>query len=274
MSLTSFLRNNQDVRERFRQEFPKPKFSSKKELLAPPRSRRYSLVGTAFDYLLRFYLQYLNRNVLDKGYWIAELALEPLADYPGLHKKGVKIITQAKRNLAKFLKTGEINDALIASALSLGQLDPIYRAGVGYESIGVIHKNEISDLRKLISIVEPNLFTAQKLCVTNPIFGSASRIVGGADADLIIDDTIIDIKTTKELKLKGRDFHQIMGYYVLHQIGGVLGIKPKLKIKKVAIYFSRFAYMHVYEIKDIITPSTFPGFIKWFKKRAKKDMMH
>ena len=96
MSLTSFLRNNQDVRDRFRQEFLKPKFSMKKEIVAPPLSNRYSLVGTAFDYLLRFYLQRLNPNTIEKENWVAETAVNRLAGYSRLHRKGRKIIKKAK----------------------------------------------------------------------------------------------------------------------------------------------------------------------------------
>ena len=57
MSLTSFLDNNPDVREQFKQEFHKPSLRVKKDLLAPPLTKRYSTVGTAFDYLLRFYVK-------------------------------------------------------------------------------------------------------------------------------------------------------------------------------------------------------------------------
>jgi biotin operon repressor len=88
VSLTSFIRDNTDVRERFQQEFQKPKFSVKKDMVAPPLTTRYSLVGTAFDYLLRFLLQRVNSNTIDKGYWVAEKALELLADDQTLFSKG------------------------------------------------------------------------------------------------------------------------------------------------------------------------------------------
>ena len=92
MSLTSFLKDNADVRERFRQEFKKPEFLAKKELAAPPLTTRYSTVGTAFDYLLRFFIQHLNPHTIDKGYWVAETAVELLADDAKLYAKGEKII--------------------------------------------------------------------------------------------------------------------------------------------------------------------------------------
>lgn len=96
-------------------------------------------------------------------------------------------------------------------------------------------------------------------------------MVGGADADLVIDDTIIDIKTTKNLTCLPRDFHQLIGYYVLHQIGSIGELEPKLRINKFAVYYSRFVYLHIFEVKEIIESDAFPKFIKWFETRARKE---
>jgi hypothetical protein len=80
MSLTSFLLNK-DVQERFYQEFPMPRFTTKLEILAPPLSNRYSLIGTAFDYLLRFYIKNLNPDVVSYK-WIAEHSIShPLSPF-------------------------------------------------------------------------------------------------------------------------------------------------------------------------------------------------
>jgi hypothetical protein len=270
MSLTSFLRNK-DVHERFRKEFIKPRLSIKKDILAPSLSTdRARLVGTAFDYLFRFYLQHLNPNAVCRR-WIAEEALTRLATDQGLHKKGQKIIEGARKNVNEFLKSGRITDELIRSSVLLAGLDPIVRAGVGHENIGLVYKHDVQDLRNLIGVIEPRLFKAKKLCLLNPTFGEASLLVGGADADIVIDDTIIDIKTTKNLACLPRDFHQLVGYYVLHQVGSIGELKSKLRINKFAVYFSRFAYLHIFEVKEIVESDGFPKFVKWFETRARKE---
>ncbi|RLF49233.1 MAG: hypothetical protein DRN20_02680 [Thermoplasmata archaeon] len=61
MSLKSFLKNK-DVKDVFEQEFKKPRFKSQTELLAPPLTNHYGLVGTAFDYLLCFYIKTISHN--------------------------------------------------------------------------------------------------------------------------------------------------------------------------------------------------------------------
>jgi hypothetical protein len=70
MSLSSFLEKS-DVRARFRQEFSKPKLVENRNLLAPPLTVNYRLIGTAFDYLMRFQLKARNPQAIEQ-YWVAE----------------------------------------------------------------------------------------------------------------------------------------------------------------------------------------------------------
>ena len=288
MSLTTFLKTK-DVKERFCQQFNMPKLTVEKALLAPPLSNRYSLVGTAFDYLMRFYLKWLNPDAATSK-WVAELSItHPLSPLlkdvvvkyetreiisyteTELTRKAHWILEQAKTDYSTYLSSGQISQQLLESALRLAQLDPIFRARFVDENLGTVYKEDIDDLRQLMSIVESGLFKAIHLCLLNPTFGEASRLVGGADADLLIDDKIIDIKTTKNLQLKRDYFDQLIGYFVLHEIASIGGLEPKPKISTVGIYFSRHAYLYTLELQDIIDAETFPGFVSWFIDRAKQE---
>ncbi len=269
MSLTTFLAKP-DVRAKFSSEFAKPKLQVKREIVAPPLTKRYSLVGTAFDYLMRFHIEYLNPQFIKKQGWIAEAALHLLSDE--FLEKGEAIVAKAKTNLNCFLETGKYDDELLKSALLLAGLDPIFRAGVGQEYIGLIDEQDVQDLRKLISAIDLQIFKAEKYCLLNPTFGKASLLVGGADADLIIDGSIIEIKTTKSLELTRDYFNQLIGYYILYMLGGINGERCSPEISKLAIYFSRYAYFHVIEIDEIISHESFPHFVKWFEKRASQDL--
>ena len=240
-----------------------------KEIIAPPLSKRHSTVGTAFDYLLRFLIERLNPQTIDKGYWVAETSVELLKkNDAGLYAKAKTIGAQARNHLAQYLNTGQMSNELVKAALLLASLDPIYRAGVGHEMIGDVHKDDMQDLKNLLKAVDQKAFTSKKLCLINPTFGPASVLVGGADADLVIDETIIDIKTTKKFSLDRSAFDQVLGYYVLHQIASIGKLSPKPTITKVAIYFSRYGYLHVMPLGELINKKTFPEFVRWFKGRA------
>jgi hypothetical protein len=95
------------------------------------------------------------------------------------------------------------------------------------------------------------------------------KLVGGADADIIIDDMIIDIKTTKHLRLLPEDYYQLIGYYVLSLLGKLNGGRSRGKIKRLGIYFSRYGYLYTFNVKDIIiNPGSFATFLEWFQQKA------
>lgn len=269
MSLTRFLAKP-DVRAKFSSEFEKPKFQVKKEIVALPLTKRYSLVGTAFDYLLRFHLEYWYPQFIQKESWVAEGALRYLrGDYL---KLGKGLIKYAKDNVQRFLETGRCDYKLLKSALLLGGLDTVYRTGFGEEYLGEVHRPDVKDLGNLIAAVDMQIFTPQKRLLLNPGFGRASLLVGGADADLIIDDMLIDIKTSKKLEFSKDHFHQLIGYLTLYYLNGVIERKKSLpEINKLAIYYSRYSYLHVIPVESVTSPENFAQFGKWFHKRAKTD---
>lgn len=278
--LTSLIKLK-DVREKFDQEFGRPKFSVVKSLLVPPLSGRSSLVGTAFDYLLRFHLKRLNPQSIERRPWVAEKTLmfyeeewEDLWPSDKVNfRKIKKIISDAHTSLSFFVENGILSDAIIKSVLELATVDAFERSGNGENLIGITHQEDMQELRSLFQFVKDEDFKTSKLCLLNPTFGLASALVCGADADLVINETLIDIKTTKSLKLEAAAFRQLIGYYILHQLGSVGELEPKPHISKLAIFFSRFGYMHTIHVRDIVNPKTFPNFLIWLEKRAKEEFL-
>jgi len=280
MSLRTFL-NSKDVRARFSEEFIKPKFGLKKEILAPPVTKHYSLVGTAFDYLMRFYIKQLHPKAITKE-WVAELSTEAMREmgfalnsqkYPipidnNLLVKADAMLSQAKKAYSNYIQSREINDELIRCTILLAQLDTYFRAGIIDEDFGIIDDDDVIDLRRLISIINPDSFKAKELCLLNPTFGEASELIGGADADLVIDNVLIDIKTTSKLEFKRDHFNEIIGYYTLYKIGGIPDAPIEPKIENLGIYYSRYGELYTFPVTGVIPASKFPSFMEWFKERA------
>lgn len=268
MSLLSFIQQK-DVRERFNQAFPKPKLAKNQPLLAPPRAKNPALVGTAFDYLLRFQIKALNPHAIESE-WIAQNTLYLLKTnaMTRLYEQAYLIFTEAKERYANFLETQQLTDTLIVSALRLAQLDAIYRSKKINPNLNQIEDEDIADIKALLALVNPQEFTSSGTVLLNPTFDAGSVAVGGADADLIIDDVLIDIKTVKDFSLDRRDFNQVIGYYVLSQIAGIDDAPTGHEIKQLGIYFSRYAYLFVFNVSDVIEEQTFPQFLEWFKRRC------
>ncbi|OKH35018.1 hypothetical protein NIES2101_38105 [Calothrix sp. HK-06] len=268
MSLLSFMQEPNN-RDRFRQEFKKPKLTVNQELLAPPLTKNYQLVGTAFDYLLRFLVQRLNPQAQDRG-WVAETSTALLSRSPRLHHlydESRKIVDAAKSHHALFLKTGEFTDELLRHTLLLSKIDAFTRAGIIDENLQQIDDLDIQDLKNLIAVADPNQFKSTAQVFINPGFGIASASVGGADADLILGDLLVEIKVTKLLEFKLEYFDQLMGYFTLSILNQKYehGHYDSYDIKRIGIYFARHGYLHIMNIEDIVNLATFPSFLEWFE---------
>lgn len=308
LSLSSFIKLP-DVKAMFREEFVKPAFRVKKEMLAPPITSKPQKIGTAFDYLMRFCANYINSNAVS-NMWVAEKSLEilnvikdndavittpnsrlikvsnidesPEGFIEDWKKEKYKYYSQAKttiktakKNLRSYLKTGKLDDKLIASALDLATLDELNTAGYVPQNLQTKpDKNDIKDLRQLISIINPETIKAERTCVLNPSFGPETVKLMSAAGDIVIDNALIDIKTVKHLKVDRKFFNQLIGYYILYRIGGIRGMPSNNQITKLGVYFSRHGYLHTYKIEDLIDESTYPNFIEWFKKRALEFDLH
>lgn len=267
MSLTSFLKIPA-IKDRFKTDFPLKPIKLEGEMKAKPLTTNNQLVGTAFDYLLRFHLEKINKNVSQKS-WVAEQGVELTRSNPRTHKNLMVILDRAKETHLKFLKTGTMDKELIRTSLELAKLESIFRArhrGLIIPDMNDIHDKDIKDLKNLIALVGKN-FKSKKITILNPSFGGGSKLVGGADADIIIDDTLIEIKTVQDLKLTKDYYFQIIGYYTLYRIGGLDGVKDP-EIKNIAVYFSRHGVFHKIPVSSFATNPKFGRFIKWFKEQA------
>lgn len=268
MSLTSILKQpyRANIKVWFRHHFPNPGLKHKPQILVNSNYQNgadLGEIGTAFDYLVRFYLERMNNKTSATKEWVAEtgyaLILLEFASsksrqvfigYTTRRKvdrvKFVKYLSEelktAKSSYKKFIKDGKLTNDLIRASIFLAKLDIKYRTGITDAGLDSIEKSKITELRQLISIVPWNEFKAEKRCLLNPTFGKGSTLVGGADADLIIDDLLIDIKASKYFSIEREALSQIIGYCLLSRIGGV-NDKKIGQIKRVGIYFARYGIL-------------------------------
>jgi len=86
------------------------------------------------------------------------------------------------------------------------------------------------------------LFEAKRV-VLNPTF-AGSGYVGGADADMILDGCLIDLKTTINPELKKDWIHQLLGY-------AFLDFYDKNQIDSIAILYTRQNLLLKWDIQEI-----------------------
>lgn len=80
MSLTEILdyelKELKPFREFLSKSFPKPKFKYNHLIRAPSVTSSPSIVGTGFDYLLRFHLEKRYKSKVQSSTWISEDAIQ------------------------------------------------------------------------------------------------------------------------------------------------------------------------------------------------------
>ena len=235
---------------------PKSRFKSSKDCISCPKTKNYSLVGTAFDYLLRSELKRLHPNAKE-GEFIAEssilLVSEAVYSTGYFQAKNAEIGAKElnlmwniadnfKEKRATFLKSGILADDFIETTIKYAKLDVIFRAGIYDDIEKDVDELDIEDLKSLYNLIPEEFKMPSETLLLDPTFGEASRKVEGADVDLIIGHTMIDIKTTKEMKLDGYIWSQIVGYLMLSDHAYEKeGLIPK--IEEIGLYFSRYGYL-------------------------------
>ena len=84
--------------------------------------------------------------------------------------------------------------------------------------------------------------------ILNPTF-MGSAYVGGADADLVVDSCLIDIKTSTFPQMKAEYLHQLAGYLLLD-------FDDKLHIASLGIYMARQGVLFTWSISDFLSQLT------------------
>ena len=104
---------------------------------------------------------------------------------------------------------------LAAHTLRLARLDAVVRAGKLDPNFEMGDPEDVQDLLALIADVPFDQLIHETVLFLNPTFGESSRLVGGADCDLIAGDMLVEVKTTKKPTMKGGDIDQLFGYLFL-----------------------------------------------------------
>lgn len=230
------------------------------------------MIGTAFDYLARFHL---SRQLQDtqvtllEGEWIAEKAQPRLDAICGSkdRRRWRTIVRQARKAAKEYAQGADNLRELADLSQQLASLDVLYRSG-RFDPAFKPSANATNELMKLIGHLDPLArFSPQNRCILNPSFDAGQK-VGGADADLVIDDRLIDLKTSGKLSVRLDDLLQIVGYAALQRLDGLEcgGAKFDQPFQSVELYFARFGELLKWRLEDLFPDKGFDRFCAVFEK--------
>lgn len=267
MSLSGII-NTAEARSYLKEKIHNPGIDPEPETLVPPRAESPPRVGTAFDYALRAGLEARFEAVTRRP--IAEVGLSMLRILNrGKQKKGdlgnvEERVERATRLLTELGTGSELPVATASACYYLAGMDVVYRAGqtdqVGREAT----EHEVHELQDLYEIVPWKEFKPEKRLYLNPTFGEASSAVGGADADVVIDNTIVELKTIKRQRPRIRMFRQLAGYALFAQRYGLNREGIGITVNHVAIYFSRAGVLRRWRLSEVIEEGAEDEVIDYF----------
>lgn len=125
------------------------------------------------------------------------------------------------------------------AALILGGFDVVFRSGRADQVFREPAPSEVDELAALFEIVPWDGFRPSRRLVVGPSFGEGSRALGGADADLIRDDAVVEIKTMAEASVPVSAVRQGVCYALLANRFGVNGEGAGEPIARVEFYLAR-----------------------------------
>lgn len=206
---------------------------------------RRSLKRVSFDYALRFglaarYPAQVDHLVADSAVGILE-QIPPLRKHASLARRQLAEATETLRALPK---RTILNRKAAEACYRLASLDVVYRVGKTDQLYHLPSSEEIQELQELYRIIPWDEFRPQRRLVLNPTFSIGSHLVGGTDADIVLDDAVLEVKTVKDQALSVGLVRQIVGYALLANRYGMTGITDKPSVSRLGVYFSRAGVLH------------------------------
>ena len=242
MSLTGLLDLKDSPVKRFmRETFPNTREPLKAcrdalrvPFVAPPSSKAYGQIGTAIDYRIRYHFAITpwHEFVAARGAMFATLSkgggltMACFAEFVTALERTINEIAPDRRSPT------EVEERTLARfCLVLTALEAIFRAGPATpppryygetwptsatDLIDLIPDDRVNDVAVLGAAFAKQYpsWHGEQRAILNPTF-AGSLDIGGADADLIVDGCLWDIKTTTRDGGQGRDLYQLLGYTLL-----------------------------------------------------------
>ncbi|MFQ3542836.1 hypothetical protein Q7A53_02035 [Halobacillus rhizosphaerae] len=273
LEFQTILRNTIPSKKEFSTYSGKKAFTAEYQLSVPyilTTSYQASVVGTAFDLMARFIISQTIKNNKDTVLSLrpAREGLELIKRFcnentsESLNKKYIEGTTLAEN----FIKNRDVTyHDLLPYATFMARLEHTYRSGMPSKNIkadliGEEESEILVDLEQLCEVFKQNFMTPQvinheSVVVFNPHFGFASRSCGGADADVYIDGTLYDFKTTKITGYRWKEIAQVFGYYFLdcveNRFENNSSQLQSCQINRLAFYKARYGEVEYIDISTM-----------------------
>lgn len=303
LGVTDFIALN-DVRREIDTAYPNPGQNVKMEPAVGHQSYSHRLVGNAFDYLCRFWLRHQCDEIITPrqssqrksytGWHFPEtISYEPgeKPDDLDLDSERVtnvddsgprtvvsltpKPIHRANKQIEQFIQTGmnaeqAVDAALVQAGWNMEQ-DDGDPTSIDKDAFS---NDLVEEIQELFHQFRSQDWTAGNKTYLQPNFGRHSCILEG-EADFIIDNLLVDVKTTEDGSFSPSYWRQLFAYYILNDIQRVLCRETERanldypELETVGIYFARHGELQTVDMAEVIDDQEeYERFRAWFVDRA------
>lgn len=287
MALTKIL-DRPELKHELKRTFPRPTIQLKKVFIDTEISKTIDtrLIGIAYDYILRFHATIVNSHLIEREQiFVATKGLSNLIyEYQNPkrrlirvgHQKDIKFLEKEKvfsylaagfpiacQEYFNALSSNIFNIETAKAAIFFAKLEIYYRTNKFGKNIFDNCNAEAETILNLIDSNKIRFLKAKSLCVLNPVLGIGSL---GADADIIIDGTLIEFKTTSKRIIERKTLDQLISYYFLSIIKRSLSknLHDKLYITQFGVFLSRQDTYWKTPVYDLISPDKIVSYGNWF----------
>ena len=169
-----------------------------------------------------------------------------------VHSIAEKQVAEARERYEQYLASGVADTEFFRSIQNIAKLDLVRRAGKLFHDIERSDDHVTEDLQNLFALLDESKFLGHKHCILNPDFNGAVPAISFADADVMFDDLIFEIKTTEKNSLAKGFFHQLIGYFILLNVDEKQRYNEVVEVQEIGIYFSRYAEFITFPLRDLI----------------------
>jgi len=213
----------------------------------------WGLVGAAFDYRVRYLFAITPPERLVAAYGAgrqfqvpyANLAAQLTSFIAENNPCGALMPPPLEAELARYCYVLAMYESLFRAAVANSPLFGLKGDASADDQLALAPAAAIADLVALSGAAVATIGDLlEKPIVANPTF-AGSGDVGGADADLIVNRCLIDIKTTKNRGLGRETAYQLVGYLLLDYY-------DKYQIESLGFYLSRVPVLIKWRADDAI----------------------
>ena len=269
MSLTSVVDSNKPF---FARHVGRPAVRPELPILVEP-TRDPSLIGSAVDYAFRYGC---------RACWDVE-------EKEAVAWHGVRRLLQLGPKSREFqFAAGRVRAAVTV----LEGLDDVEEFGVD-EAVACLHlarmevfargpaplhvylrfleqdptAEQVAEVLRMFELITWDALDPAGRMLLNPTFGRGTKLVGGADADLVIDDLLIEIKTLKKSALHAGTIRQLVGYAVLANTYGVMG-DTGTPITRLGVWYARSGELISWELDEVCDAEGQQEVVRLFERLA------